>query len=538
MSMQRLRWLAVPLGFGLLLVIGLICLVAIQSDRVSAESYESQRPVLFCMFLPGARMHGNDCLYSTAPCRTVQHTIQLAQAGDSIHVAGGTYHGSMFEPELRHGGDCDCDHQQRNQILSGGLFAGFLDSEILMHYETTLDASGTAGAHVAVLANTNVRFSGFTLTGGKGAYSPEGFYYPGGSMRIFGGAPTISDNNIINNQAYRRGGGIYAGRGSTPSILNNIIISNSVITLEGEDTSDGGGNLYCLRTGSRSRIMLSYLISLKVRGVGSTSDGMYEATIISNTIAYNRLLDPFDAQGAGIHTTGDTLQVVIRGNHIYANSLIGGFEGSGLYISSPAIIDGNWIEANHAPSGRAALCITEVTAPVTITNNIIVENGGIGVRSLNNQNIRLFNNTIAMNSYRGVQVSFPEDDPTGTATFSLHNNIVASNGECGIYIENEGKQVMDYNDVVGHRYQYCGFPDIQDHNLSINPVFVDPTAGDYHLLPGSPAINHGDGSFAPLTDYDGTKRSIYYQVDMGALEFVYLKVFLPMTRKYIPTLDP
>ena len=213
--------------------------------------------------------------------------------------------------------------------------------------------------------------------------------------------------------------------------------------------------------------------------------------------------------------------------------LFGGFEGSGLYISSPAIVDGNWIEDNHAPSGRSALCITDVTTPVTITNNLIVENGGIGVRSINNQNLRLINNTIAMNSYRGVQVLFPEDDPSGLATITLRNNIVASNGECGIFIENEGKQELDYNDVVGHRYQYCGFPDIQDHNLSKNPVFIDPTTGDYHLLPGSPAINHGDGNIVLLTDYDGTKRAFNYQVDMGALEFKYLKVFLPMTSENI-----
>ena len=228
--------------------------------------------------------------------------------------------------------------------------------------------------------------------------------------------------------------------------------------------------------------------------------------------------------------------MVIRGNHIHANSLIGGFEGSGLFISSPTIIDGNWIENNHAPIEGSALCITDVTAPVTITNNIIVKNGGIGVRLINNQNLRLFNNTIAMNSYRGVQVSFPDDDPIGLTKFTLENNIIASNGECGVYIENEGKQVLDFNDVVGQRYQYCGFPDIQDHNLSINPVFVDPTAGDFHLVPESPAINHGDQAFAPMTDYDGTQRSLYYQVDMGALEFVYLRVFLPITQKYIPTL--
>jgi hypothetical protein len=202
-----------------------------------------------------------------------------------------------------------------------------------------------------------------------------------------------------------------------------------------------------------------------------------------------------------------------------------------LLISSPAIIDGNWIEDNFATSGRAALCVADVTIAVTITNNIITENAGTGMRSFNNQDIRMVNNTIARNAFRGVQVLFPEFDPAGSATFTLHNNIIASNGECGVFIENEGNQRLDYNDVVGQRYQYCGFPDIQGYNLSIDPVFVNPTASDYHLLAGSPAINQGDGSIAPMDDFDGTKRSQNYTVDMGAYEFIYLKVFLPMTRK-------
>ena len=526
--MQRIRWLGIPLGYGFLLAIGLIWLVAIQAARVSAEPFETHSRAVLYVSTQGMDA-GNDCLNSTAPCQTVQHTIQVAQAGDYIHVAGGTYRGSMFESELGMGVTATVIISKEISSFLGGYSPDFSIRDIDA-YETRLDASGTPGAHVAVLAYTNVRFGGFTLTGGNGAYSPERFYYPGGAIRVFGGSPTISDNKIIHNQAYRRGGGIYAGRGSTPSIVNNSIISNSVITLEAEDTSDGGG-IYI--ASGPVLIQNNTILSNVARGEGA---GIYigwnvEATIISNTIAYNRLLDPFDGQGAGIHTTGDNLLVVIRGNHIYANSLIGGFDGSGLYISSPAIIDGNWIEDNHAPSGRSAVCITDVTAPVTITNNIIVENAGTGVRSINNQNLRLFNNTIAMNSYRGVQVLFPVDDPIGLASFTLQNNIVASNGECGVFIENEGKQVLDYNDIVGHRYQYCGFPDIQDHNLSINPVFVDPSAGDYHLLSGSPAINHGNDAIAPMTDYDGTQRSLYYQVDMGALEFVYLKVFLPITRK-------
>ena len=100
-----------------------------------------------------------------------------------------------------------------------------------------------------------------------------------------------------------------------------------------------------------------------------------------------------------------------------------------------------------------------------------------------------------------------------------------------MFIENNGNQEMDYNDVYGQRYQYCGFPSIQANNISQDPAFVDPTTSDYHILAGSPAINQGNGAVAPLVDYDGNVRSQNYTVDMGAYEFVYYRTFLPLLRR-------
>src|SRR4030042_1700799 len=101
MRMQRLRWLAIPLGYGFMLAIGLLSLVAIQAARVRAEPYKARLSVLYVS--TQGKDAGNDCLNSTAPCLTVQHSIQVAQAGDYIHVAAGNYRGAMFESELAMG---------------------------------------------------------------------------------------------------------------------------------------------------------------------------------------------------------------------------------------------------------------------------------------------------------------------------------------------------------------------------------------------------------------------------------------------------
>ncbi len=524
---QRIVWLACPLICGFALAITLIGLAGVQASLVSAKSAEPNSGVVLYVSKIGEDT-GNQCQDSRSPCLSIQRAMQVAQAGDYIHVAGGVYTDTTYDPDLAMGVTATVIITKDISSLLGGYSADFSKRDIAT-YETMLSAASSPGAYVAVLVNTNVRFGGFTLTGGRGAYSPGRFYYPGGAIRIFGGSPTIRDNLIIRNQAYRRGGGIYVGRGATPTILKNRIVENKIIRPEGEATSAGGG-IYVASgpTQIRSNEILSN--TAQAEGGGIYVGWNVPATIISNTIAYNRLTEQPTGQGAGIYTTGLDEVVVIRGNFIHDNSLPIGFDGSGLYISSPAVIDGNWIEANYGPGDRSALCIMDVSAPMTVTNNVIAENTSIGVRLIDNQDIHLINNTIIGNVIRGVQVDFPESNQTGLPAFTLHNNIVANNGECGVFIENEGSQDMDYNDVTGQRYQYCGFPSIQIHSISRDPVFVDPTVSDYHISAGSPVIDNGNGSLAPLLDYDGTLRAQNYNVDMGAYEFIYFRAFLPILR--------
>jgi len=56
-------------------------------------------------------------------------------------------------------------------------------------------------------------------------------------------------------------------------------------------------------------------------------------------------------------------------------------------------------------------------------------------------------------------------------------------------------------------------------NISNAPLFVNPTAGDFHLQTNSPCVNTGDnGSAASGTDLDGNPRIVGSAVDIGAYE--------------------
>ena len=72
---------------------------------------------------------------------------------------------------------------------------------------------------------------------------------------------------------------------------------------------------------------------------------------------------------------------------------------------------------------------------------------------------------------------------------------------------------MTYSDVRG------AWPG--EGNIDTDPLFVNPTDGDYHLSSPSPCINAGDIRFSPQegeSDIDGDPRVLLGVVDMGADE--------------------
>jgi len=56
-------------------------------------------------------------------------------------------------------------------------------------------------------------------------------------------------------------------------------------------------------------------------------------------------------------------------------------------------------------------------------------------------------------------------------------------------------------------------------NSSVDPLFLDPKAGDHHLQALSPLIDKGTPDLAPGTDLDGNLRPCGGGFDMGAYEF-------------------
>jgi hypothetical protein len=524
MSTKKLCGSLIPVICGVLLVLLFIVFASKQAEIVSATVESSVRYVSVI-----GTDNANDCSVSTNPCRTIQYAIGAAQDSDEIRVAAGIYTGTMvtqLDPDVV---TATVIISKNISALLGGYSYDFTSRDI-DNNQTIISARGVPLSFVLFITNSSPIVDGFTITGARRECNPLCPYHWGGGVFIYDGAPTISHNHIQDNVASSWGGGIRVDTNGQTNIIENTIYSNSTTLVPGFSQGFGGG-IFLVRgtTIISGNVIISNTAQLA--GGGIFVEWNTPASIMFNTIAYNKVLSTSDGWGAGIRTSGDSALIVVSHNDIFGNDLLEGIEGGGLAICSPSIIDSNYIHDNYAQEWRSALLVCDNSQPITITNNIVENNTGSGIRAINIKDVRIINNTIVGSGYRGVEVFNWPITSTVPFTFTMFNNIVINNGGCGINSENDANLLVDYNDIYEHSSNYCGFASPGVHDISADPRFVDPVISDYHLLPGSPAINAGDNSIAPAYDFDGVSRPQSRYVDMGAFEFIFNKIFMPVALK-------
>jgi parallel beta-helix repeat protein len=495
-----------------------------------------------------------DCSLA-APCQTVQRAVAVAQAGDEIHVAAGTYTGTMFDATIDQGVTATVILSNAVAALSGGYSADFTVQDPNT-YPTVLSASGSLGAFVLYLNGTAALVDGFTLSGATGACSPGcGAHYEGGAVRIRGGNPTLRNNRIENNLAYRRGAGIYVADGAVATIVSNRIASNTV---------DGsGGGIYV--QGANAFITNNQILSntATFEGAGIYVDTNVPAVISNNSIGYNIATNPFSAGGGGVRTIGGQAVVTVSHNDVFSNSIYGG--GGGLNIGGPAVIDGNSVHGNtlrdDIPGVRGwggALLVASLQ-PVTVTNNLVYDNGGSGVQVVDSAQVAFVNNTVAGN-YHILPDSGTEADAfliwldtfaTGPIQITVFNNILADNANCGLFFHNPNGLAgitSSHNDSWnnhGGAADYCEGASAGAGDISLDPLFAGTASADYHLLPGSPTRDIGTSTQAPAHDKDCNARPLGAGLDLGAYELSPLtgrlnpdlnfQVYLPLVRVTLQT---
>ncbi len=223
--------------------------------------------------------------------------------------------------------------------------------------------------------------------------------------------------------------------------------------------------------------IIDNMITGSLAGIRSFSPSFTPVHVIGNEISGNYV----GMEGHFADVIGNTIEYNLEGGALmdsldeFGRNTVGYNIGTGVAVFGPTP---NSVHDNYIVNNDDGLILGEQTAA---DNNTIVANDGVGVTFFGTGLDLVRNSIIYAN---GVAVS----DPSGTPniTYTCSNIAIAGDG-----------------------------------NLTADPLFASPAAGDYHLTDASPCINRGtpdyDWSISVL-DHDEDLRVSGGRVDIGADE--------------------
>jgi hypothetical protein len=341
---------------------------------------------------------------------------------------------------------------------------------------------------------------------------------------------------------------------------------------EGIDAATGGDTVSVAPGTYQEPIVMKPTVVLRSqRGPETTlidSDGASPVV----TCGDRGTLDGFTVTGArGFNAFGIRCEAV---SAILSNNIVRDNDnaGVGLFAGSDALVMGNRIKAGQEGPARVYALLVGNSSPVIRSNRIEGEVRVTAGSSDWPQDFQLEGNVMVGGP---IDVSPSLAAPSGGNRIANNwiigsSHINASSGystvvnntfvqSLGIFVQFEasmeiinnifvngtvennssGNVTVTYNDIFGQdRYgrpnTYAG----KDGNISVNPMFVNPAAGDYHLSVCSPLIDAGTDT-AVTMDIDSDSRPQRNGFDIGADEYaktakchrVYLPAILRSARR-------
>ncbi|MCK4224404.1 MAG: S8 family serine peptidase [candidate division Zixibacteria bacterium] len=295
------------------------------------------------------------------PFATIAKGIRRASNGDTVLVAPGTY--------------CENVNFLGKGIVVASEFV--LNGDTSKISQTIIDGSQPShpdtGSVVLFCSgeDSTSEIKGFTIRNGSGTVVsalPDTLRVSagGGILCYYGSSPTIS-NNIIFSDSAAWGGGIGCERYSSPKIIDNKILNNVSLWT--------GGGIYCYE--SSPSIVGNEIIGntvVQYYGGGIYCQDTSDAQIIDNVI---------DGNSAGLHGGGIYIEdssPLVRKNNILGNTAVG--EGGGIHcrligsIVYYPLIDSNTISNNTSLNGAGIGCwsYNGVNCGLTIAHNTISDN--------------------------------------------------------------------------------------------------------------------------------------------------------------------
>ena len=339
--------------------------------------------------------------------------------------------------------------------------------------------------------------------------------YGGGILLTSGctgyAGPSDPFEGIVENLAHQQGGGLFMGAGTHFELLGNPV--NPAI-ISGNYALEGGG-LYAIGTGALFEAKDAHIVD---NAAAVSGGGAY--------ITSGAVFTMDRSQNAACHSARCS---ALSRNTARSPQAAGG--GGGLLVEAGfALINQTYIEDNTAPDSQAGAILLAQNSELYLEGVVVAGNsnsiGGIVV--------------LESNDYARIGFStFGRNSPP-TFTDSGVNPLI------------EIFSSILYDDLGGAIYGGGGPPPahimdctIVNSTLSLtdwtvsgsleaNPQFISSATGNYHLSPGSPAIDYCDTafytpSFRDIDDevrgFDAINVNTWGPYDLGADEYVLQPLF-------------
>jgi hypothetical protein len=324
-----------------------------------------------------------------------------------------------------------------------------------------------------------------------------------------------------------------SGTATNPIVL--AAVSGASVTVRGRN--------HGFQLSSRSWVTIRGFRIVDTADHGIAVTGGSHLTIVANEVAgAGRPVD--GATGRGISLSSTTTSIVER-NRTHHNSDAGVFIGTGAtgnYVARNA----SWNNARGFVRAATGIDVRASSNTVTrnitfdnedsginiwngangclVSNNVSYRNGDHGIDNKASNNTRIRSNTVYGGVDSGIEV-------VGSTGVSLANNISANNGidsprtEGNIRVDEASAPsisldydlvflsspgvMIDFNDVeYGSLAAFRAATGREVHGLQANPRFRRPSLGNFHLTPGSRAIDSANSGVSghPKVDADARRR--------------------------------
>ena len=370
-------------------------------------------------------------------------------------------------------------------------------------YTTIADAARAAkpGDTVVIAPGS---YAGFQAPTSGTVAAPITFKADGGKVTLTSGGTSNGRLDLSGRSNLR-----FVGVGVSKSSRFGIYATNAQnVTLqdcEVADSQDGGAVFV---GGSNIRVIGCDVHGNNAKGTSADMEGISLENIDGFEIAGNHVHDNGEE---GIDAKYETRNGSIHGNRVENN------RGPNIYVDSAhqiKVYDNISIGAKESSKAGIALAVenyskTRKTYSVQIYNNVMIGNAGGGMSfwtegSGSFTDISVVNNTFVNNKKAGISIAAGQFAGTNI----LRNNLFSGNPTAVSGSASAFK--ADHNLFSG-----AGI----GTNLVTGVVtFVNATANDLRLAPGSAGIDAGSTDGAPTTDLTGAPRPSGKGVDLGAYE--------------------